>query len=63
MPSRKFGVDKSGLDTVSRVYSNAPSAQQDTPSLVALDYGAAFPSLSQEFTRAIFSAMRVPRAV
>eukprot|EP00959_Pyramimonas_sp_CCMP1952_P164957 3448136-Pyramimonas_sp.AAC.1 len=62
MPSRNFGADSLELDTFSRVYSNAPNVQQDTPALVALDHGAVFPSLSQEFMCMVFSAVQVPRA-
>eukprot|EP00959_Pyramimonas_sp_CCMP1952_P212020 4437084-Pyramimonas_sp.AAC.1 len=62
MPSRNFGVNILELDALSRVYSNAPSVQQGIPALVALDYGAACPILSQEFMCVVFSAMQVPRA-
>ncbi|CAK0807904.1 unnamed protein product [Prorocentrum cordatum] len=62
IPQRNFGVNILELDTVSRVYSDVPSAESNVPVLVALDYGAAFPSLSQEFMRAVLNEMQAPRA-
>ncbi|CAK0905106.1 unnamed protein product, partial [Prorocentrum cordatum] len=59
IPQRNFGVNFLELDTVSRVYSDVPSAESNVP---ALDYGAAFPSLSQEFMYVVLNEMQVPRA-
>eukprot|EP00959_Pyramimonas_sp_CCMP1952_P326673 6838084-Pyramimonas_sp.AAC.1 len=49
IPKRNFGTNVLELDVASRVYSSAPGATTDMPALVALDFGAAFPSLAQAF--------------
>ncbi|CAK0791588.1 unnamed protein product, partial [Prorocentrum cordatum] len=57
-----FGANILERDTVSRVYSDVPPAESNVPVLVALDYGAAFPSLSLEFMCAVRKEIQVPRA-
>eukprot|EP00959_Pyramimonas_sp_CCMP1952_P125970 2634189-Pyramimonas_sp.AAC.1 len=49
IPKRNFGVNILELDVAARTHSNSPTASSDRPALVALNFGAAFPSLAQSF--------------
>eukprot|EP00959_Pyramimonas_sp_CCMP1952_P029335 615825-Pyramimonas_sp.AAC.1 len=54
IPKGNFGANILELDVAARTYSNPPTASSDLPALVALDFGAAFPSLAQSFMRMVF---------
>eukprot|EP00959_Pyramimonas_sp_CCMP1952_P104126 2176498-Pyramimonas_sp.AAC.1 len=62
IPKRNFGVNILELDVAARTCSNSPAASADLPALVALDFGAAFPSLAQSFMLLAFRQMQAPCA-
>eukprot|EP00959_Pyramimonas_sp_CCMP1952_P430830 9022871-Pyramimonas_sp.AAC.1 len=51
------------VDALSRAHSARPEADDNCPVLYALDYGHAFPSLSQEFAMLALVKMGCPSAL
>eukprot|EP00959_Pyramimonas_sp_CCMP1952_P312729 6546296-Pyramimonas_sp.AAC.1 len=63
MGGRSFAMNIAEVDAVARAYSCRPEADEECPILSALDYGRAFPSLSQQYLYLVLQRMGCPAAL